>query len=273
MVAENRRFMPKLGGVARQFWGEWARSGSHAAAGALRNTPMAALYDGEQYLIEHYAVALSPGLQLLGPSPLQANKLTALLAGLTMARHGFSALINVENELKTVDSLIDSHLLLDEDFTTERLTQTVVGSDRPIVHLATHGQFSSTAQETFVLAWDKPILVNQLSALLKAGDLSRSDPIELLILSACETATGDSRAALGLAGMALQSGTRSTLASLWHLDDASGAAFIGLFYEELKRPNTTKAKALQAAQLEFLKDPNNRHPSHWSAYVLVGNWL
>ncbi|MEM1242954.1 MAG: CHAT domain-containing protein [Cyanobacteria bacterium P01_H01_bin.26] len=245
--------------------------------GALRNTPMAALYDGEQYLVEHYAVALSPGLQLLGPRPLQATKVTALLAGLTQARHGFSALINVENELKTVDSLIDSHLLLDEDFTTDSLTQTVAESNRPIVHLATHGQFSSIAEDTFILAWDRRIPVNQLSALLKAGDLDRTDPIELLILSACETATGDSRAALGLAGMALQSGTRSTLASLWNLDDASGADFSRLFYQALKRPNTTKAKALQKAQLAFLKDPkyrpNYRHPSYWSAYVLVGNWL
>ena len=241
--------------------------------GALRNTPMAALYDGEQYLIEHYAVTLSPGLQLLGPQPLQETKVTALLAGLTEARHGFSALLNVEAELKTVDSLIDSDLLLNQDFTTHSLTQAVAESNRPIVHLATHGQFSSIAEDTFILAWDRAIPVNQLSALLKAGDLDRSDPIELLILSACETATGDSRAALGLAGMALQSGTRSTLASLWHLDDASGADFSRLFYQALQQPNTTKAKALQAAQLDFLKDPDYRHPSYWSAYVLVGNWL
>ncbi|MEM9151524.1 MAG: CHAT domain-containing protein, partial [Cyanobacteria bacterium P01_F01_bin.3] len=81
------------------------------------------------------------------------------------------------------------------------------------------------------------------------------------------------RAALGLAGVALQSGTRSTLASLWNLDDASGAVFIGQFYEALSRPNTTKAEALRQAQLALFENPNYRHPTYWSAYVLVGNWL
>ncbi|MEO1299360.1 MAG: CHAT domain-containing protein, partial [Cyanobacteria bacterium J06636_16] len=240
--------------------------------GALRNAPMAALYDGDRYLIEQYAVALAPGLQLLGPRPLQATNVAALLAGLTEPRHGFSALLNVEDELETVANLVDSRLLLDVAFTTDSLI-VQVNENRPIIHLATHGQFSSIAAETFILAWDRPIPVNELSALLKTGDLNRTEPIELLILSACETATGDRRAALGLAGVALQSGTRSTLASLWNLDDVSGAVFIQQFYRSLAQPQTTKAVALQQAQLALLQDANYRHPTYWAAYVLVGNWL
>ena len=241
--------------------------------GALRNTPMAALHDGDRYVIEQYAVALSPGLQLLGPRSLQETNLTALLGGLTKARHGFSALVNVADELQTVYEMISGRLLLNEDFTTDSLTQQVTESDRPIVHLATHGQFSSEAEATFIVAWDGRIPVKELGALLKAGDLNRLDPIELLVLTACETATGDKRAALGLAGVALESGTRSTLASLWNLEDASVVAFIEQFYQALAQPNITKAEALQQAQLAFLRNRDYRHPTYWSAYVLLGNWL
>ncbi|NEP20472.1 MAG: CHAT domain-containing protein, partial [Leptolyngbya sp. SIO4C1] len=241
--------------------------------GALRNVPMAALYDGDRYLIERYAVSLSPSLYLLGPQPLEKISIVTLLAGLTQSRHGFSALLNVENELQTVNNLVNSSLLLNEAFTTDSLAQQVAKSEQSIVHLATHGQFSSNADETFILAWDRPIPVNELSAILKTGDLKRTNPIELLILSACETATGNSRAALGLAGMALQSGTRSTLASLWNLDDASSAIFVNQFYQNLVQQQVTKAEALRQAQLALLHNPNYRHPTYWAAYVLVGNWL
>jgi CHAT domain-containing protein len=196
-----------------------------------------------------------------------------LLGGLTQSRHGFSALLNVEDELQTVDSALSSRLLINQEFTTHNLTQLVTESSLPIVHLATHGQFSSDAEKTFILAWDRPILVKELGALLKAGDRNRTDPIELLVLSACETATGDKRAALGLAGVALESGTRSTLASLWNLEDASGAAFIDQLYQALAQSQVTKAEALRQAQLALLQDPDYRHPTYWSAYVLVGNWL
>ncbi|MEO1620124.1 MAG: CHAT domain-containing protein, partial [Cyanobacteria bacterium J06632_3] len=241
--------------------------------GALRNAPMAALYHDGHYLIQDYAVALSPGLQLLGPRALQEIDPAVILAGLTEARHGFSELENVAAELETVNRLVPSRLLIDEAFTTDSLIAEVTRSNRPIVHLATHGQFSSEADKTFILAWDRPILVSELSELLKTGDLNREDPIELLILSACETANGDSRAALGLAGVALESGTRATLASLWSLDDASGAVFIDAFYQALAQPEMTKAEALRQAQLALLQDANYRHPTYWAAYVLVGNWL
>ncbi|MEL6353480.1 MAG: CHAT domain-containing protein [Cyanobacteria bacterium J06627_28] len=241
--------------------------------GVLRNVPMAAIYHDDRYLIEDYAIALSPGLQLLGPRALQSTRSTALLAGLSQARHGFSALTYVENELRAAQSLVDGSLLFNEDFTTGRLAEQISKANQPIVHLATHGQFSSKVDETFILAWDRPIPVVEMSELLKAGDLNRPDPIELLILSACETATGDTRAALGLAGVALQSGTRSTLASLWTVDDASSAAFVDQFYQHLGQPDTSKADALRQAQLFLLKNPDYRHPTYWSAYVLVGNWL
>ncbi|MBX9259246.1 CHAT domain-containing protein [Desmonostoc muscorum CCALA 125] len=241
--------------------------------GALRNVAIAALYDGDRYLIEKYSIALTPGLELLGPRPLRQTKLKTLVAGLTEARHGFSSLPNVSDELKAIESEVPNEVLLNQTFTSSGLRKQIDSVPFSVVHLATHGQFSSNADETFVLAWDKPIKLNELKDLLRSREQTTPEPIELLVLSACETADGDKRAALGLAGMAIQAGARSTLASLWSLDDESSARLIGQFYKELATKQVTKAEALRQAQLSLLKDPDYRHPIHWAAYVLLGNWL
>jgi CHAT domain-containing protein len=241
--------------------------------GSLRSVPMSVLYDGQQYLIEQYRIALIPGLRLLQPQPLQAQGLKTLAAGLTEERHGFSALSNVQRELQEIQAEVTSQILLNQTFTSATLQAQIQALPFPIVHLATHGQFSSNADETFILAWDKPINVNELSTLLRSREDAGERAIELLVLSACETAAGDKRAALGLAGLAVQAGARSTLASLWSLDDQSGAQFMGEFYRNLARARISKAEALRQTQLTFLRDPNFRHPRYWAPYVLVGNWL
>ncbi|MBD3885415.1 CHAT domain-containing protein [Phormidium tenue FACHB-886] len=241
--------------------------------GAFRNVPMAALYDGSQYLIENYSIALTPGLQLFNPTALERNRLQALMAGLTEERNGFSALANVQRELQSVQTEIPGQILLNETFTSATLQAEIKSNPFSIVHLATHGQFSSNADATFVLAWDKPITVKELGSLLRTTDETREKAIELLVLSACETASGDDRAALGLAGVAVQSGARSTLASLWSLNDESAARLISQFYRELVPSDLSKAEVLRQAQLSLLHDPNYRHPLYWAPYVLVGNWL
>jgi CHAT domain-containing protein/tetratricopeptide (TPR) repeat protein len=237
--------------------------------GALQTIPMSALYDGDRYLIETYSIALTPGLQLFAPKPLEEIPLTAVTAGLTEPRHRFEALEFVGVELAQIQSAIDSDVLLDRDFTSNTLANKINDSVAPILHIATHGQFSSQADQTFILAWDQPITVNQLSTLLQARD-QQASRLELLVLSACETAIGDSRAALGLAGIAVQSGARSTLASLWLIDDESTPLLMNQFYQSLKtEPN--KAAALRQAQLSLLQG-EYRHPRFWSAFVLLGNW-
>lgn len=241
--------------------------------GSLRNVPMAALHDGKQYLVEKYGVALTPGLQLLDPKPLMQRPLEALTAGLTKAHQGFPALDYVDLELAQIRSKVPSRVLLNQKFTSIALQNQLNTLSFPVVHLATHGQFSSQADKTFILAWDKRINVNELSHLFQNRGQRRSDTIELLVLSACETAVGDKRAALGLAGVAVRAGARSTLASLWHLDDQSSALLVSQFYQELAKPNVTKAEALRRAQLALLKDPSYRQPVHWAPFVLVGNWL
>lgn len=143
-----------------------------------------------------------------------------------------------------------------------------------VVHLATHGQFSSRLEDTFVLAADGPINVTDFDLLLRRRDETRPEAVELLVLSACQTATGDNRATLGLAGVAVRAGARSTVASLWNVGDRSTAILIGEFYRELVSAKVTKAEALRRAQLTLLqKYPNYSRPGYWAAYVLVGNWL
>ncbi|HIK08367.1 MAG TPA: CHAT domain-containing protein [Trichormus sp. M33_DOE_039] len=245
--------------------------------GALRNLPMAVLYDGEKYLIEKYAIALSVGLQLLDPKPLQRQELRALTAGLTQPPEGFpnfAPLPAIKSEVDLIASAgVSTTSLLDQQFTREALEKEVNAVSFNVVHLATHGQFSSVAEETFILANDGPIKVKEFDNLLRNREETSPGAIELLVLSACQTAVGDNRAALGLAGAAVRAGARSTVASLWQIDDESTALFVGEFYRQLKNNNMTKAEALQLAQLKLLRHPNYQAPSFWSAYVLIGNWL
>ncbi len=245
--------------------------------GALRNLSMSSLYDGKQYLVEKYATALSIGLQLLDPKPLQQQKLQALTAGLTQppqAYSEFAPLPAIKTEIELInESGISTTNLLDRQFTSTELEKKVNTNPFNVVHLATHGQFSSRADQTFILAADGPINVTEFDNILRSRDDTRAEALQLLVLSACQTAVGDKRAALGLAGAAVRAGARSTIASLWQIDDESTAQFVGAFYRELQESRTSKAEALRRAQLKLLKHPNYNSPSFWSAYVLVGNWL
>ena len=241
--------------------------------GNLRSIPMAVLYDGKQYLIEKYSVALTPGLQLTNPQPLQQVTLKALVAGISEARPPqFWGLPNVPTELKDIQARIPSQVLLNQQFTTQQVQTQINAQPFSIVHFATHGQFGATAAQTFVLAWDKPLTINELSTLLQAKDAVGEAAIELLVLSACQTAVGDKRAVLGIAGVAVRAGARSTVASLWNLNDASTALLMRQFYSAIADRQTTKAEALRQAQLALLKHPNYAHPRMWAPYVLVGNW-
>jgi CHAT domain-containing protein/Flp pilus assembly protein TadD len=241
--------------------------------GSLRNLPMAALYDGQKYLIEKYSIALTPGLQLLQPQPLKRQQLKGLLGGLSEARQGFSALPSVALEVNQIEAEIPARVLLDRTFTSTTIQNQLNSAPFPVIHLATHGQFSSRAEDTFILTWDDRINVKQLDTLLRAREQREVKPIELLVLSACQTATGDRRAALGLAGLAVRSGARSTLATLWSVNDRSTASLMVEFYRELGQPGVTKAQALHSAQLALLKQPQYEHPYYWAPFILLGNWL
>ncbi|MEO0867443.1 MAG: CHAT domain-containing protein [Cyanobacteria bacterium J06642_11] len=243
--------------------------------GSLRNIPMAALYNSktEQFLIEQYQIATTPGLTLLAPKPLPKQQLNALMFGITQEIREFSELPNVQSEVDEICGLITCQPQIDEAFTREQLKQAVQNSSEPIIHLATHGQFSSQLEDTFILAWDQNISVNDFSEWL-SDSRDRKNPVELLVLSACETARGDSRASLGLAGMAVRAGARSTMASLWQVSDEATSLMMQEFYNQLAQPGTTKAAALQKAQLTVLKQyPQYQHPYYWAGFIILGNWL
>lgn len=242
--------------------------------GSLRNLPMPALYDGERYLVEKYGIALTPGLQLLAPRPIDDNKLATVMAGLSEARQGFSALPGVESEVDKITTKIEKNkVLLNEQFTNNSLQNAVSRTNNPVLHLATHGQFSSNRDETFILAWDEKIKIEDLEEMLGMREQNRFSPIELLVLSACQTAKGDNRAVLGLAGLAVKTGARSTMASLWAVRDDSTAELMTEFYNQLALSGTGKAEAMRQAQISLLNQPKYQHPFFWAAFVLVGNWL
>ena len=240
--------------------------------GVLGNLPISALHDGQQYIVEKYNIALTPTLQLLSSRSLSTDKLRVLAGGLAQARQGFSPLPAVKEEVKEIAQVASTEVLLDQDFTTSRLQQEIAATSFPIVHLATHGQFSSQADNTFLLTWDQRINVKNLDQLLQARESRDLSPIELLILSACQTAAGDKRAVLGLAGVAVRSGARSTLATLWSVQDQSTADLMSQFYEALSQSGVSKAEALRQAQLSLLRSPQYQHPFYWAPFVLVGNW-
>lgn len=244
--------------------------------GALRNIPMSALHDGKQFLIEKYSVAITPGLQLLSPQRLSNQKLGALVAGLAQARGEFPALPAVKEEVKKIEQELPSQVLFDQKFTTGAFQNLMTQATFPIVHLATHGKFSSRAEETFILTWDGKLKVTDLSGVLQTVDLARERSLELLVLSACETAEGDPQSALGLAGIAVRSGARSTVATLWRVNDEASANLMERFYGELSQVGKTgisKAEALRRAQLSILNNPKyGQQPFYWAAYVLIGNW-
>ncbi|MBD1938104.1 CHAT domain-containing protein [Microcoleus sp. FACHB-68] len=240
--------------------------------GVLRNLPMAALSDGKQYLVEKYSVALTPGLQLLETQSLQKKEIKVLTAGLSEARQGFSALPGVQLEVQQISSEVPTRIFLNQDFTVPNLQEQLTSKNYPVVHLATHGQFSSNPDETFILTWNEKIKVKEFESLLRAREQQERVPIELLILSACQTAAGDKRAALGLAGVAVRSGSGSTLATLWSVKDQSTAELMSEFYRKITQSGVSKAEALRQAQLSLVKNPGYEHPFYWAPFILVGNW-
>ncbi|EAW34052.1 CHAT domain-containing protein [Lyngbya sp. PCC 8106] len=240
--------------------------------GRLRNISLASLHDGQQYLVEKYKIALAPSLQLIDPQPLARQQAQILSGGLSEARQGFIALPSVELELKQIEKQVGSKVLLNQSFTEPEFATEVTSLPYSVVHIATHGKFSSNLKETYILTWDERIDIEELRQLLTAN-IEQTGPIELLVLSACTTATGDERAGLGLAGVAVRAGARSTVASLWAVNDKATADLMTAFYQELSNPNLTKAEALRRAQVSILQQPDYAHPYFWAAFVLVGNWL
>lgn len=241
--------------------------------GALRTIPMSALHDGKDFLITHYAVATTPSLALTDIQALPVGDSPhVLLNGLTQAVQGFSELPNVEAELQEIGQLYPGKTLKDREYVVGKVEQELDRTPYSVVHIASHGQFESDVRQSFLLAYDGKLTMDGLENMI-APSRYRDQPISLLTLSACQTAAGDDRAALGLAGVAVKAGASSALASLWFINDQSASMLVADFYTQLREPGTSKAHALQNAQLRMLADKRFRHPGYWSPFLLIGNWL
>ena len=240
--------------------------------GPLLTIPFAALHDGDQFLIDKYAIATTPGLNLTDPQPLQRENLNVLAVGLSESVQGFPPLPHVGSELDSIHGLYRGEQLIDHEFTDPALERVVKENQFNIVHIASHGQFKSESENTFILMFDNKLSVERLNQLV--GQFKyRDKPLELLTLSACETAAGDDRAALGLAGIAIRAGARSALGTLWLINDKASSLIVTEFYQQLKNPSNSRAAALQRAQLECIDDKRYSHPYYWSPFLLVNNWL
>ena len=243
--------------------------------GTLRSIPIGALHDGQHYLIQRYATAVTPGLTLTEPRPLQAHASGGqmLAGGISQATQGYRALDHVSGEIEAVASLFKSTKLLDEAFEKNRIKTELQDEFYSIVHIATHGQFGHSAKDTFLLTYDGRLMLTDLEKMIHRVRF-RKQPLELITLSACQTAKGDDRAALGLAGIGLKAGARSAVATLWSVRDRATAELLTEFYQQLRRsPGLSKAKALRRAKLKLLKDWQYDDPFFWSPFLLVGNWL
>ncbi|MFO0310424.1 MAG: CHAT domain-containing protein, partial [Pseudanabaena sp.] len=258
----------------------------------LRVIPPASLHDGKQFLVERYASANIPSLRVTRLEERDRKNTRVLAMGLTEAREGLSALPAVEVEIRTIaNQVLSGTTFLDRDFTVNNLQAQRGKAKYGIIHLGTHGKFlQDRSNESFVQFWDGKLRSSQIPSL-------RFDQpvIDMLTLSACETAVGNN---LGISGLAVESGARSILASLWTVSDAGTAPLMISFYKAF--PDAlSKATALRKAQLDLIKGKvkivNNQivgveglaaialpkgtgnidisHPFFWSSFILVGNWL
>ncbi|HBE19251.1 MAG TPA: hypothetical protein DEG17_24010 [Cyanobacteria bacterium UBA11149] len=248
----------------------------------LQGIPMTILYDGNEYLIEKYSVAVSFGFQFEDAKPLPSKGWNVLLAGVSEKAKSFTqdtqdlpALPSVKEELNRIRDTVETEEILNQQFTKQALKNQMEATAFPVIHLATHGTFSSNPEDTVIYAWDEKIELKEIDGLLRQRGQISDKPIELIVLSACETAKGDKKAALGIAGVALRARSRSVVASLWTINDNSTASFMAQFYQELNK-GMTKAEALQNVQKDFLHNPKYsgyEHPYFWSAFILAGSWL
>jgi len=302
----------------------------YAPDGFLRQLPLGALWTGNKYLIENYAIVTIPGLTLMEMKPIKRKKISVLLAGvsrpgnvvndlpeemqqiLVTARSNEKArsmlrgirlralpeeqdkleeiildrplkettkdiiqtaleLPGVIDEVKNISNIMPATTLLNDKFLLNNFEHEFANSYN-IIHIASHGLFSGSPEKSFLIAHDRVLNMSKLEELFKSEAFTDT-PVELLTLSACQTAEGDDRSPLGLSGVALKSGARSALGSLWPVADVVAKQLLPDFYNNLSNHKMSKAQALQKAKIKLLRQSQYSHPGLWASFILIGNWL
>ncbi|KPA10110.1 conserved hypothetical protein, secreted [Candidatus Magnetomorum sp. HK-1] len=241
--------------------------------GVLRLIPFSTLYDSKKFLIEKYAISTIPAISLTDPRPMNKESFQILLGGLAEGRQGFSPLPSVPAELRDIKKIMDGKILIkDKDYTIPNITETFKNNEYSIVHIATHGVFGGSPETSFLLTYESKLNMNMLENLLSLSKY-RKQKVELLTLSACQTALGNERAAMGLAGVAVKAGVKGAIATLWFVDDEATSIAIREFYRQLKKPGLTKAQAMQNVQKMFIGQRRYWHPLYWAPFLVIGNWM
>jgi CHAT domain-containing protein len=257
----------------------------------LRSTPIAALHDGKQFLAEKYSVAIVPAFSLMSQRPANLQNARVLAMGASEFQD-LKPLREVPKELDVIDSLWEGQKFLNQDFTVTRLNAERSRAPYSILHLATHAAFSpGQVNDSYIQFWEQRVQLSQVQKL----NLNTPE-VQLLVLSACQTALGDQQAELGFAGLAVQSGSQAAIASLWRADDAGTLVLMTEFYRQL-RTAPSKAEALRRAQTALLSKQvsaavnlatrsgntsgnaalndfvktNLSHPYYWATFTLIGN--
>ena len=267
----------------------------------LRLLPIAALHDGERFLVEKYAMGIVPSFGLTDTRYVNLNQSPILAMGASEFEEQ-AALPTMAIELETIiENPRQGEAFLNEEFTIPNfIAQNSREIPFPIVHLGTHAEFKAgNLNDSYIQFYDDQLKMPQLQQLSnELGWNTDASPVELLVLSACETALGDEEAELGFAGLAVQAGVKSALASLWYVSDLGTLALMGEFYDRLGT-SLVKAEALRQTQLAMLQgnvEVDNRqiklsngenlplpeefpkgnlslsHPYFWSSFTLIGNW-
>ena len=243
--------------------------------GSLGNVPPGAFFDqkSNRYLLEEFSVSIAPNLSLLAAPAAAAESRPLLACGLSVAVGEFPAIPAVEAEIDGIAGLYPEKVVLkNNDFTTAAVRENLLTIPADVVHIASHGEFLGRAEECFLVTRDGRITLDQLDEMIRPKKFV-GIPVGLLCLSACRTAAGDDRAALGLAGAGVKSGARSVLATLWYVEDRTTGEIMTGFHRRLRaHPENGKAEALRQAQLEILRKDPNIHPSFWAPFILVGSW-
>lgn len=243
--------------------------------GPLRALPFAALLDDKgQYLIERSGLALAPALAYSQPGRDRKRAGEPRVVAVSLQREvtlPAGTFARLEGTREEAEAAIGKRGTLIEDFKAEDLRRALARGNVDILHLATHAAFNGRSDRSFIVANGEAIPLADLRALIGSGR-ARGEELDLLVLSACETAVGDDLASMGLAGAAVQSGAESAVASLWPVSDIGTVALMKGFYGEFRGGNS-KAEALRSAQLALIRQQGDlAHPSIWAAFTLLGGW-
>jgi CHAT domain-containing protein len=260
----------------------------------LRSLPIAALHDGQKFLVEKYSLGMVPTVGLMNPNYQSLEKAQVLAMGASTFQEQ-NPLPAVPMEVSTITKMWEGASFLNEDFTQQNLVQRRQNNPYQMIHLATHAEFNpGTAEDSYIQLWDSKLRLSQMQ------ELGWDNPaVDLLVLSACRTAVGNPEAEMGFAGLAVASGVKSALASLWSVSDEGTLTLMTEFYNHLQNAKV-KSQALRQAQLAMLRgevkieagqlrgsgmrgsvalppemanltNTNLSHPYYWSGFTMIGS--